>query len=627
MRCPKCSADNFTATRFCVECGWDMNKSPDRPTPEAADTTMAGPAGEFASAEPATSDHLMWVYQTGGRVSAAPLLADGIAYFGSHDRNMYALDIGTRTLKWSFGTDGKINASPALADGTLFFGCDDYSLYAIDAVTGEEKWYFTTGGDITATPLIAGSQVLFGSHDGTFYSLDAASGDENWRVPTGSRIVGDCSLADDLVFFTNKIGMILAVRITDGEIVHDIRDYQKPTAPTIAGGIVIFSTSDGLYGINAPTAAEAWAFKTVGRGIKQPIVAGGLVIFDSADYVFALDAATGHKRWQRLLESRLSQMLTAADDTLYILDQNHLLTGVSLKQGMKMMDFFTDCRNQYSRPVVDGNSMLLGCGDSLLGVEFGTAAPVAADTAPADSGASTSPVPEMAQIVAAGKVRSYTGVPGYSNAQATWHLYPLMILGGIWYQFFWFYRNWKYMDLTEDKDYRPGLRVIGLLSPIIYGSIMSFFVSVSLGDRLFFELYIGGIAALSILTLILMYDQIKTVRDHADAARVKSFSLFLIVTGFFSFRNLPYYLGQLWSIFFGEPETSTVVLLTLLGILSGVISVFFLTRVQRSNNELWVKQNPMAVIRKRFTRGEWALMIVFGGLQVFGLLVILAATV
>jgi hypothetical protein len=201
-----------------------------------------------------------------------------------------------------------------------------------------------------------------------------------------------------------------------------------------------------------------------------------------------------------------------------------------------------------------------------------------------------------------------------------------MILGGIWYQYFWFFRNWKYMSLVEEKDYRPGLRVLGLLSPIIFGFFLSFFVAASMGDRRFVELYIGGVVAFSILALILMYDQIKTVRDHALTAKVRNFSLLLVVSGFFTFRNLPYFLGQVWSRFFGSPDVGTAWLLVLIGVASSVLSVFFLTRVQRTNNELWIKSNPMAGIRKKFTRGEWALMIIFGTIQVLGVIGILTAT-
>ena len=51
------------------------------------------------------------------------------------------------TLKWSFAAQGEINSSPALSadESTIYFGSTDKNVYALDATTGAKKWSFPTG--------------------------------------------------------------------------------------------------------------------------------------------------------------------------------------------------------------------------------------------------------------------------------------------------------------------------------------------------------------------------------------------------------------------------------------------------------------------------------------------------
>lgn len=621
MNCPRCGTDNFPDARYCRECGVDLEVSSGGQEgflPGLTDPASA-PQDEPGSADsPPPADHLLWVFPTSGRVSAAPLIVDDVAFFGSRDRNMYALDLESRTLRWRFGVDGKINAAAALDGGTLFFGCDDYSLYAVDAVTGANHWYFTTAGRITATPVIAAGLVLFGSHDGDFYAIDADSGEERWRVPTGSNITAACALAAGLVYFSNRIGMIVAARLADGVVVHDIRDYDKPTAPVAAGDIIAFGSSNGLHGIEAATAREAWHYETFVPVRKPPAAAGDRILFEAGDYLYATAAREGTLLWQYLLESPLRADPALNAGMACLADEDGLVSVITLASGLKQMDLAPGCPlDGIGAPAAAGDTILLGCGDQLLGIEIGNAAVAGSAASPAGAGGGV-------EVIGTSIGNSYAGPPGYSNAQAVWHLYPLMVIGGVW-QFFWFYRNWKYMGLVDGRNYRPGFRMIGLLSPYIFSFIMGMVlvasgpdVNAGMLDTLLF-----GVTAFSLLNLYLMYDQLKDIRDRARSARLPAFSLVIVVSGFFSFRNLPYFINQNWGTLFGEPGLNTTLLLMLLGTACAGISVFFLTRAQRVNNELWQLRNPAGVIRREFTSAEVALMLVFGFLQVVGLIGIL----
>ncbi|MHB8793716.1 MAG: outer membrane protein assembly factor BamB family protein [Thermoleophilia bacterium] len=112
---------------------------------------------------------------------------------------LYAIDLKTGSEKWRF-TSGNIlledeasgsNAfrhfgTPSVADGVVYFGSIDRNFYAVDAASGQEKWKFRTSYRMHVTPSIADGVVYFftnnrnangGSGGGILYAL-GGSGSE-----------------------------------------------------------------------------------------------------------------------------------------------------------------------------------------------------------------------------------------------------------------------------------------------------------------------------------------------------------------------------------------------------------------------------------------------------------------
>ena len=56
-----------------------------------------------------------WKFQTGGRVVSSPAIVAGVAYVGSTDGNLYAVDTATGVQKWKFATKGWVSSSPAVS--------------------------------------------------------------------------------------------------------------------------------------------------------------------------------------------------------------------------------------------------------------------------------------------------------------------------------------------------------------------------------------------------------------------------------------------------------------------------------------------------------------------------------
>ena len=52
----------------------------------------------------------------------------------------------TEALLWSYTTGGGIDTGPAVANGVAYVGSDDNYLYALNAMTGELLLNYMTGG-------------------------------------------------------------------------------------------------------------------------------------------------------------------------------------------------------------------------------------------------------------------------------------------------------------------------------------------------------------------------------------------------------------------------------------------------------------------------------------------------
>ncbi len=110
-----------------------------------------------------------WKFKTGGRVYSSPAVVGGVAYVGSTDGNLYAIDAATGAEKWRFKTGDDpvihnqtgIQSSAAVANGIVYFGCRDSKLYALDAATGAKKWAADNKGSwVIGSPAVKDGKLI-----------------------------------------------------------------------------------------------------------------------------------------------------------------------------------------------------------------------------------------------------------------------------------------------------------------------------------------------------------------------------------------------------------------------------------------------------------------------------------
>lgn len=241
---------------------------------------------------------------------SSPLIVEHVAYFGSGDGNVYALDLRSNKPKWKFDARSLVRSSPARFDRTIYFGDMQGYLYALDAETGKEQWRFATEGvkfnpaefgfdrcAIVSSPSISGDVVVFGGRDGFLYTVERASGKQRWRFDHEiSWVISSPAIFNGTVFTGTSDGrFVQAVDLATGKEQWRFKATETVwSSPTICDSLVYFGDGGGnFFAVHARDGAEQWRYKTRDRIFSSPIVSEGVVYIGSDDgYLYALAGAT-----------------------------------------------------------------------------------------------------------------------------------------------------------------------------------------------------------------------------------------------------------------------------------------------------------------------------------------------
>jgi eukaryotic-like serine/threonine-protein kinase len=166
--------------------------------------------GEFACLD--VSGEVHWRFQSRRRLMSTALIKDNVAYIGSDDWYLYALDVDQGFPIWKVRTRGPIVSSPAYGDGKILFGSADGVFYALDAVGGRELWRYDVGAPITSSPFVFRESVYFGATNGFVYSLHVKSGDLLWQFQAKGPILSSPTVAEDIVYVGSDDKMVYALQ-------------------------------------------------------------------------------------------------------------------------------------------------------------------------------------------------------------------------------------------------------------------------------------------------------------------------------------------------------------------------------------------------------------------------------
>ncbi len=336
-----------------------------------------------------------WKFHTGGRVISSPAVVNGVAYVGSTDGNLYAIEAGSGALKWKFETKSWEVSSPAVVSGLVYFLSYDSHLYALDSATGRVKWKFATGGEkryagthlhhlepaaetmpdpwdfYLSSPTVWNGAVYFGSSDGNVYSLDATSGVLKWKFHTGEVVHSSPAIADGVLYIGSWDTYLYSLDATSGTENWRFKTGEDPdihnhvgiqASPAVADGIVFFGSRDSFaYGIDAATGKQLWKFPTDGSWVNNSMVVhDGKAYFGTSipGFMHAVEAKTGKVVFDLPTGTPVFASMALAGGTLYLGNFGGKLTAIDLKTQRPAWIFETEGAEQNAAALTNADGTI-----------------------------------------------------------------------------------------------------------------------------------------------------------------------------------------------------------------------------------------------------------------------------
>jgi len=341
--------------------------------------------GVYQSPGPKESPSLIWKFKAEDSIYSSPAIFEGVAYFGSHDGNLYAVDITTSEALWVFNTDDRVISSPAISNGAAYFGSDDGNLYAVDITTGEVLWVFNTGDWVSSSPAISDGMVFFGSYDGFLYAVDAQTGEEVWRFEVAGlddpdsglhkAVSSSPAISNGVVLFgSNQAGgaskelFFYAVDVKTGQKLWEYPICNSMTSPVVYEGSVYFGGFFNFFGLDIESGSIVMTLFFDTNIISPAAVFDGVVYF-GCDFglLHAVDLRTVTEKWNFYSGSvtPISTAPSVADGVVYFGSNNGLLSALDIQTGQALWEFETGEWITTS-PVISAGVLYFGSADGYL---------------------------------------------------------------------------------------------------------------------------------------------------------------------------------------------------------------------------------------------------------------------
>ncbi len=279
---------------------------------------------------------LVWKYATMSGIASSPVIdeANRLVVFGSEDNSFYALDYRSGRMNWSFQTKDRVRGMARVEHGHVFFGSDDGKVYALGAANGRQLWAYDTTAPVRGRPFVTNELVIVGSESGEVTALSLA-GARKWSYRTRRGVISSpyVDTQEGICYVGSTDGFMYAVDVSNGFSSWRFRT----TGPIISSpiehkGLLYFGSADGnLYAINAQSSREKWRFATDKPIVSSPIIHKELLYFGGTDdYLYCLDATNGKERWKFKTNGPITAAACIADDVILVGSMDHTLYALPL---------------------------------------------------------------------------------------------------------------------------------------------------------------------------------------------------------------------------------------------------------------------------------------------------------
>lgn len=253
------------------------------------------------------SGEKLWTFGVGAAIVDSVTVFDGVAYFGSSDHRVYALDLETQQPAWPapFETGNWVWSAPAVDQERVYVGSMDHYVYALERTNGREIWRTDVNGSVPGRVTLADGLLFAGSLDRRLYALNKETGEIVWRTePLGGWVWGEALVHEGYVYFGSLNGQVHALRVADGTYRWGPVTLQGAlrAGPALFGDRLVVGTEEGrVYTITLEDGLVEEQPRVKGAVLSTPAVLEDMVYLGTTlGEVHALDFARGIGRhlWQ-----------------------------------------------------------------------------------------------------------------------------------------------------------------------------------------------------------------------------------------------------------------------------------------------------------------------------------------
>ena len=326
------------------------------------------------------SANLLWKFKAqDGVVSSISIGNNGTLYFGSWDKNFYAVS-PDGALKWKIYLGDSVVSSPAIgSDGTIYVGAYKY-LYALNG-NGVIRWKVQIGDDVLSSPAIGKDGTIYigansykiGTSKGWLCAIDTngtvkwkfnMKGNPDWSSPA----IGD----DGTIYIGTDYGILYAIN-PDGSEKWEFRagDYIS-ASPTIGeDGTIYIPCDNSVYALNKDGKVK-WKFTPKDSALMDSDISlyknGNLYgIYETSPdkegnttyYLFSL-SPKGQLLWRFAGKGEGSSSSISNDGTIVFGDSNGIVHAV--KDGSELWNYTVE-KYIIATPTIGANNTVY-VGDS-----------------------------------------------------------------------------------------------------------------------------------------------------------------------------------------------------------------------------------------------------------------------
>jgi outer membrane protein assembly factor BamB len=146
-------------------------------------------------------------------VDTTPVIVDGVAYIASFAGGLYALEVGSGSVRWLRRELTGLVGLALAPSGMLIGSSGDLGVVGIDRETGDTLWTAEVERGAPTAPTVVGDLVIVGETEGGLVSLLAANGNEVGRLENGHGFAAPVAIDEGLGAVVSNAGALFVFNV------------------------------------------------------------------------------------------------------------------------------------------------------------------------------------------------------------------------------------------------------------------------------------------------------------------------------------------------------------------------------------------------------------------------------